>query len=52
MSVVLARYNRWMNERLFDVCGQLSDQERKLDRGAFFKSIHSTLNHILLGDKV
>lgn len=52
MSILLARYNRWMNERIYDVCEQLSDKERKLDRGAFFKSIHGTLNHILLGDKV
>ena len=48
----MARYNRWMNERLYDCCGKLSDAERKRDRGAFFRSIHGTLNHLLLGDRL
>lgn len=48
----LARYNRWMNEKLFAVAAELSDEERKRDRGAFFKSIHGTLNHLLLADRV
>lgn len=47
---VMARYNAWMNRRLYETCGQLSDVQRRADRGAFFKSIHSTLNHILYGD--
>jgi len=48
----LAAYNRWMNDRIYDACAKLSDEERKRDAGAFFKSIHGTLNHILLGDRV
>jgi uncharacterized damage-inducible protein DinB len=32
----LAEYNRWFNGRLYAVCEQLSDEERKRDRGAFF----------------
>jgi uncharacterized damage-inducible protein DinB len=48
----LAAYNRWMNERLYALCADLSDAERKRDRGAFFRSIHGTLNHGLLGDRV
>ena len=48
----LARYNRWMNEKLYAVAAQLTDEERKQDRGAFFPSIHATLDHILLGDRV
>lgn len=47
---LMARYNRWMNGKLYAACGQLSDAQRKEDRGAFFKSIHGTLNHILWGD--
>ncbi|WP_437512135.1 DinB family protein [Sorangium sp. So ce1099] len=47
----LARYNRWMNDKVFGLVGKLDDIERKRDRGAFFKSIHGTLNHILLGDR-
>jgi uncharacterized damage-inducible protein DinB len=48
----LARYNRWMNEKLYAVASTLSDEERKRDRGAFFKSIHATLNHLLVGDRI
>ncbi len=48
----MAHYNLWMNERLYAVCAEIPDGERKRDRGAFFKSIHGTLNHLLLGDKL
>ena len=49
---LMAAYNEWMNGRLYDVCAQVPDDERRRDRGAFFKSIHGTLNHLLLADKV
>lgn len=48
----MSAYNRWMNDRLYETCANLSDKERKADRGAFFRSIHGTLNHILLADRV
>jgi len=48
----MAKYNRWMNERLYAFCADIPDAERKRDAGAFFKSIHGTLNHLLLGDRV
>jgi len=48
----MAAYNRWMNEKLYSVCSELTDGERKADRGAFFSSVHGTLNHLLLGDKI
>jgi len=49
---LLARYNRWMNERLYAVVGEFDASERTRDRGAFFGSMHGTLNHILWGDRV
>ncbi len=49
-SQTMAEYNTWMNERLYALCASISDEERKRDRGAFFGSIHRTLNHILYGD--
>ena len=49
---MLARYNALANERLYDACARLSDEERRRPRPAFFKSIHGTLNHILLGDRI
>jgi uncharacterized damage-inducible protein DinB len=48
---MMAGYNRWMNERLFSLCATLSDEERKRDRKAFFRSVHGTLNHLLLTDR-
>src|SRR5687768_14504218 len=48
----LRRYNRWMNERLYAACAELTDAVRKEDRGAPFRSVHGTLNHLLLADRV
>ncbi len=48
---LLAAYNRGANRLLYDACAQLSQAELKQPRPAFFKSIHGTLNHILLGDR-
>ncbi len=49
---MLARYNRIANERLYEVCAQLSDEEYRLTRKGSFGSIHALLNHILLGDRI
>ena len=49
---LLARYNRWMNERMYAALAALPDDERKRDRGAFFGSIHRTLDHVLWGDRM
>jgi uncharacterized damage-inducible protein DinB len=49
---LMARYNRWMNKKLYAICADIPDAERRKDRGAFFKSIHGTLNHLLFGDTV
>jgi uncharacterized damage-inducible protein DinB len=46
----LARYNTWMNGRLYALAATLPDAERRVDRRAFFRSIHGTLNHLLYGD--
>jgi uncharacterized damage-inducible protein DinB len=49
---MLARYNALANQRLYEVCALLSDAERKQTRPAFFKSIHGTLNHIMVCDRI
>jgi len=49
---ILARYNTLANRKLYAACSQLDDSERKQLRPAFFKSIHGTLNHILVGDRI
>lgn len=48
----MAAYNGWMNRQVYEAAAKLGDAERKADRKAFFGSIHSTLNHILWGDRV
>ena len=50
--MLMARYNRWMNERLYALVAAVSDEERKRPVGAFFGSIHGTLNHLLWGDRM
>jgi uncharacterized damage-inducible protein DinB len=47
----LARYNAWMNERLYAVAATMPDAERRRDVGAFFRSVHGTLGHLLLTDR-
>ena len=47
-----AKYNRWMNERLFDACGRLDPAELSKDKGAFFGSVLGTLNHIAVADTI
>ena len=47
-----ARYNRLANETLYEACGMLPDAEYRRNLGAFFGSVHGTLNHLLLGDTI
>lgn len=47
---LLARYNAWMNDRLYAAAAALSPQALHEDRGAFFSSIFGTLNHIAVAD--
>src|SRR6202040_646137 len=47
----MAAYNTEMNRRLYGAAARLSDAERRQPRGAFWGSIHGTLNHLLWGDR-
>src|SRR5271169_3638613 len=49
---IYAAYNAWVNERLYDAAARIPDAEYRRDRGAFFGSLHGTLNHLLLGDRI
>ncbi|MGH6893986.1 MAG: DinB family protein, partial [Dongiaceae bacterium] len=49
---LLARFNRWCNRRFFEWAAGLTEEERRLDRGAFFGSIHNTLDHVLTVDRL
>lgn len=49
---MFAGYNAWCNERLYRAAAQTSANDYRGDRGAFFKSLHGTLNHLLVGDRI
>lgn len=49
---MFAGYNAWANRRLYDAAALLSDADYRADRGAFFKSMHGTLNHLLATDRI
>lgn len=48
----MATYNQWMNQKLYQASAILSDEQRKKDQRVFFKSIHGTLNHLILADRI
>jgi len=50
--VVQSRNNSWSNHRLHTACSRLSRDEYFARRACFFGSIHATLNHILIVDRL
>jgi uncharacterized damage-inducible protein DinB len=48
----LARYNQWANARLYAAALELTDELYRKQTGAFFGSLHGTLNHLLLTDRL
>lgn len=50
--VLMAQYNRWMNERLYDAAAKLTEEQVFEDRGAFFGSLFDTLNHLCVADTI
>ncbi len=52
VCLTFARYNRWQNRSIYDAASTLSEDERRLARGAFFGSIHATLSHLMWGDTI
>ena len=49
---LMARFNEWANARLYGAVERLSDENYRLDRGLFFGSIHRTLNHLMVVDRL
>ena len=49
---MFAAYNQWANALIYGAARLLPDEDYRLDRGAFFKSVHGTLNHILVADRI
>jgi uncharacterized damage-inducible protein DinB len=50
--VMMAEYNAWANARLYEMARRLPDEQYRQDVGAYFKSLHGTLNHIMTADLI
>ena len=48
--LMLARYNLWATRRLLDAVTPLPEMDYRNHCGLFFKSVHGTLNHLLVGE--
>lgn len=49
---LMARFNAWANERLYECVARLPEEAYRADRKAFFGSVHRTLNHLLVVDRL
>lgn len=49
---LMARYNRWMNEKLYALVRSMPAEAVHEDRRAFFSSIFGTLDHIAAADLI
>lgn len=52
LFAMMAHYNAWANERLYAAAAALSPEDRRRPLGLFFGSIHGTLNHLLVADRI
>ena len=46
----LARYHAWATATLYEHVDRLDDADYRKDAGLFFKSVHGTLNHLLVAE--
>jgi uncharacterized damage-inducible protein DinB len=49
---MMANYNAWANARLFRTAGTLDEALYRKEVGAYFRSLHGTLNHLLVTDRI
>lgn len=49
---MFADYNRWANALVYNAVSELTDAEFRDDKGAFFGSLHRTLNHLIAADRI
>ncbi len=49
---LMSRYNSWVNGQIYNIAASLCEEERQRDLKAFFRSVHGTLNHLLLTDRI
>jgi len=49
---LMADYNQWMNQKVYEAAGTLAEHVLHEDKGAFFGSIFATLKHIMVADTI
>lgn len=49
---LMARFNAWANTHLYDAVADLPEAAYRADNGVFFGSVHHTLNHLLIVDRL
>ncbi len=50
--LMMATYNRWANRRLYAAVAALEDAQYRREAGVYFNSVHGTLNHLLVADRI
>lgn len=50
--LTLAGYHAWATQRLLEAVAPLAEDAYRRDVGLFFKSVHGTLNHLLVGESL
>ena len=48
----MASYNAWANQRVYTAAAALPDAAYRQPTGVFFGSLHGTLNHLLVADRI
>jgi len=48
----LAAYNKWANARIYAAALALPEDAYRRSTGVFFGSLHGTLNHLLVADRI
>jgi len=48
----MAEYNAWANARIYGEARKLPDESYRRNVGAFFGSLHRTLNHLMVADRI
>lgn len=49
---LMSRYNQWLNMKVYLAAQELGNEKIREDKGAFFGSLLSTLNHIYVADVI
>lgn len=50
--MALAGYHVWAHDRMLKAVEPMADADYHADQGLFFRSVHRTLNHLLLVDRL